>query len=140
MVGVGEREARDEDAVGPVERAQDGIAHLGLVSVALVVHAPVGQPHRRRPEHGARLPILLAARQRRFALCREPAARVPPSGRRLRGRIAREDGEQLDGRAAPRPRRHRRSEREHAVVQVRGDDDDPVPAARGWLGRGHDAV
>ena len=83
VVGVAEREARDEDAVGALERAQDGIAHLGLGAVALVVHAPVGQPHRRRTEHGARLPILLAARQRRFALCREPAARVPPSGRRL---------------------------------------------------------
>ena len=128
------------DAVGAVERAQDGIAHLGLVSVAVVVHAPVRQPHGRRADHGAGPSILLAPRPRRLALCLESAARVPPSRRRLRGRIAGEDGEQLDGRAAPRPRRHRRPEREHAVVQVRGDDDDPVSSARGWLGCGHDAV
>ena len=126
---MGERGARDEHAVGALERAQTASRTSVLVTVALVVHAPERKPVPARPEHGARVPILVAARQRRLALCREPAARVPPSGRRRRARIEREDREQLDGRAAPRPRRDRRAEREHAVVRVRRDDDDPLPAA-----------
>ena len=49
-------------------------------------------------------------------------------------RVAGEDGQELDARTGTCPGRHRRPEREDAVVQVRRDDDDPVCGRRGGHG------
>ena len=80
--------------------------------------------------------ILLPARSGRLALGREARARgpSPPAGASELG-IEREHGQQLDALARARPARHRRAEREHAVVGVRRDDDD-----RGFAERSHDGL
>ena len=80
VVGMAEGEAREEDCARPVDRGRHGATHIPFVAVALVVDAAEGKPDRRRAEHGARAPILVAPCACRLALGREPATPIPASG------------------------------------------------------------
>ena len=140
VVGMAEGEAREEDGARPVDGGRHGTTHIPLVAVALEVDAAEGKPHRRRAEHGARAPILLAPCACRLALGRKPAAPIPAPGGRGRVRIASEDGEELDRRSCAAPRGDRRSEREHAVVEVGRDHHDATRRRLGRLRGDHDAL
>jgi hypothetical protein len=133
VVGVRERRARDEHGARSVDDLVDGTPHGGVVPVSLEVGASEGKPPRRDAEAGTRDAILLPAGTSRLAFGREAGASIPPSRRRVRARIEREHGQQLDSAPFPGPARHRRAEREDTVVGVRRHHHDP-----GY--RGHDGL
>ena len=89
---------------------------------------PNGSQTRRDPEDRARDAILLSACASRLAFGREAAASIPASRRApsTRDRSAKTVRSSTRAPGAAQ-RAHRRAEREHAVVGVRRDDDDPAP-------------
>ena len=122
---------------GSVDRAAHRVPHVVLVSVPVEVDAPEREPARRDAENRARDSILLSTCASRLAFGEEAGASIPPARRSVRCGIQREDREKLDRRPERAQRRHRRTEREHAVVRVRREDDDPAHAlsSRPWLRR-----
>lgn len=120
---MGERPPRREHDQGSVHDGAHCVPHLCVVSVPIEVDAPEWEPARCNTEKHARRPILLSACASGTALGEKAGAPIPTSRRSVGGGIQGKDGEKLDVPPGACPARHRRAEREDAVIRMRREDD-----------------